>query len=132
MDKVFLGGTCADSTWREELIGLLEIVYFNPVVDDWNEDCKAEELHQREVCDYCLYVITPRMQGYYSLAEVIDDSNKRPEKTVFCVLAEDGWYAFEEKELHSLTEVGKMVVRNGGIFTTDLQDVANYLNGGGK
>ena len=37
MKKVFLGGTCNDSLWREELIKKLEIDYFNPVVDDWTE-----------------------------------------------------------------------------------------------
>ena len=35
MKKVFLGGTCNESTWRNELIPLLEnagVEYFNPVV----------------------------------------------------------------------------------------------------
>ena len=86
---VFLGGTCAESTWREESIPMLKIDYFNPVVDDWTLECQEEEIRQREQCDYCLYVITPKMQGYYSIAEVVDDSNKRPEKTVFCVLDTD-------------------------------------------
>ena len=30
--KVFLGGTCAESKWREKLIPLLQCDYFNPVV----------------------------------------------------------------------------------------------------
>ena len=61
--KVFLGGTCNESTWRDDLIKKLEIDYFNPVVEDWTEECMAEEIRQRESCDYCLYVITPRMTG---------------------------------------------------------------------
>ena len=89
MKKVFLGGTCNESTWRDKLIKMLEIDYFNPVVDDWTEECYQEELRQREICDYCLYVITPRMTGVYSIAEVVDDSNKRPEKTIFCLLEYD-------------------------------------------
>lgn len=32
--KVFLGDTCNGSTWRNKLIPLLEIEYFNPVVED--------------------------------------------------------------------------------------------------
>ncbi len=35
MKKVFLGGTCNESTWRDRLIKLLKINYFNPVVKDW-------------------------------------------------------------------------------------------------
>lgn len=84
--KVFLGGTCNESTWRDFLIKQLQIDYFNPVVDDWTEDCMIEERKQREICDFVLYTITPKMTGVYSIAEVVDDSNKRPEKTVFCLL----------------------------------------------
>ena len=36
--KVFLGGTCNESTWRNRIIPMLAIDYFNPVVDDWNEE----------------------------------------------------------------------------------------------
>ena len=56
MAKVFLGGTCNESKWRDKLIPMLKIDYFNPVVDDWNEDAYQEELKQRKECDYCLYI----------------------------------------------------------------------------
>ena len=131
MKKVFLGGTCAESTWREELINKLTIDYFNPVVEDWTEECMAEERKQRETCDYCLYTITPRMKGVYSIAEVIDDSNKRPLKTVFCLLDYDispNLFKFDETQLKSLEQVGKMVERNGGRFFRSLEEVANFLN----
>ena len=131
MKKVFLGGTCAESTWREELINKLTIDYFNPVVEDWTEECMAEERKQRETCDYCLYTITPRMKGVYSIAEVIDDSNKRPLKTVFCLLDYDispNLFKFNEAQLKSLEQVGKMVERNGGRFFRSLEEVANFLN----
>lgn len=138
--KVFLGGTCNESTWRDKLIPMLNIDYFNPVVDDWTEECYQEELKQREMCDYCLYVITPRMTGVYSIAEVVDDSNKRPNKTVFCVLTEDRnpicdftelplpKLTFNEAQMKSLDKVGVMVERNGGKYFKSLEDVANYLN----
>ena len=144
MKKVFLGGTCNESTWREELIKKLEIDYFNPVVDDWTEECYQEELRQREICDYCLYVITPRMTGVYSIAEVVDDSNKRPEKTIFCILNHDlsdykmkvvdgkkvRKYVkmFDTGQLKSLDKVGVMVEENGGKYFRSLKEVAEYLN----
>jgi hypothetical protein len=84
--KVFLGGTCNESKWRDELIKKLEIEYFNPVVDDWTPECMAEEIKQRKICDYVLYTITPKMTGAYGIAEAVDDSNKQPFKTLFCVL----------------------------------------------
>ena len=144
MKKVFLGGTCNESTWREELIKKLEIDYFNPVVDDWTEECYQEELRQREICDYCLYVITPRMTGVYSIAEVVDDSNKRPEKTIFCILnydlsdykmkVVDGKKVrkyvkmFDTGQLKSLDKVGVMVEKNGGKYFRTLSEVAEFLN----
>jgi len=135
MEKVFLGGTCNESNWRELLIPKLNIDYFNPVVEDWTPECMQEELRQRKLCDYVLYVITPLMTGVYSIAEVIDDSNKQPEKTIFCYLCEDtndysGHDHFFSGQIKSLDAVGEMVVRNGGIFLKSLDDVAKYLNKG--
>lgn len=126
--KVFLGGTCNESTWRNELIRMLEIDYFNPVVEDWTPECMAEELKQRQECDYCLYVITPKMTGVYSIAEIIDDSNKRPDKTVFCFLETDEERSFDEFQIKSLTQVGKMVESNGGKWLSSLESIADYLN----
>ena len=133
MKKVFLGGTCNGSTWRNGLIEILEIDYFNPVVEEWTEECYQEELRQREICDYCLYVITPRMTEVYSIAKVVDDSNKRPEKTIFCVLTADindkgEFMMFNEEQLKSLDKVGAMVEKNGGKYFMTLRGVAKFLN----
>lgn len=141
--KVFLGGwgTCNESQWRDTLIPLLKIDYFNPVVEDWTEECMAEERRQRKECDFCLYVITPLMTGVYSIAEVIDDSNKRPDKTIFCFVNTDFVDAineygvlrktFDYGQIKSLDQVGKMVERNGGKYFRSLIDVADYLNNNG-
>ena len=135
MTKVYLGGTWNESAWRRYLIEFLKIDYFNPVVEDWTPECMEEERRQRESCDYCLYVITPRMTGVYSIAEVVDDSNKRPEKTIFCVLPSDSgkhtrnMIYFSEGQLRSLNQVGEMVLRNGGMYLKDLNEVAEVLNG---
>jgi hypothetical protein len=131
--KVFLGGTCNESTWRKKLIPLLQIEYFNPVVKDWTPECQAEEIKQRETCDIVLYCITPKMTGVYSIAEVVDDSNKRPEKTVLVVCENDLKDGFSKHQLKSLNSVGKLVENNGGIFFNieyldNMRDVANYLN----
>ena len=104
---------------------MLNIDYFNPVVDDWNDECKKNELRERENCDFCLYVITSDMIGFYSIAEVIDDSNKRPEKTVFFV----NYSGFNIKQRNSFDVISSMVERNGGkVIKDSLQHIANYLN----
>jgi len=124
MKRVFLGGTCNSSTWREEIIEDLKIDYFNPVVEDWTPECMKEELKQRDKCDFCLYVITSDMTGVYSIAEVIDDSNKRPEKTIFAFKKE----GFTKGQIKSLETVGNMVFRNNASWV-DFKNVAALLNG---
>lgn len=130
MKKVFLGGTCNGSLWREAIIPLLKIDYFNPVVEDWTPECMEEEIRQRETCDYCLYVITPKMMGTYSIAEVVDDSNKRPEKTIFCILGQDEDLVFNNFQMKSLNQVGNLIEKNGGKYFLGLTGAINYLNNG--
>ena len=125
--KVFLGGTCNDSTWRDELIPKLRIDYFNPVVDDWTPEGQGIELEERENSDFVLYVITPKMKGCYSIAEAVDDSNKRPGKTIFAFLLQDD-AIFDDAQIKSLEAVGSLVQRNGGKWFRSLDEIAIYLN----
>ena len=130
MKRVFLGGTCNESTWRNRMIVHLHdegMEYFNPVVDAWNEDAQANELREREECDFCLYTITPKMTGTYSIAEVVDDSNKRPSKTVLVLLRYDGDDKFSEGQWKSLGEVAKMIKRNGGMVFDNLHIAATEM-----
>ena len=124
----FYVGTCNNSNWRNELIPLLKIDYFNPLVDDWTEDCYKHELEERKNSDFCLYTITPKMSGVYSIAEVIDDSNKRPQSTILVLLEIDDSIEFTEGQWKSLIAVAKMVSSNGGKVFTNLKVAAIYLN----
>lgn len=126
--NVFLGGTCAETTWRDKLIPILNIDFFDPRVDDWNKQAQEKEVYEREHCDYCLYTITPKMQGVYSIAEVTQDSNIRPEKTILCLLKEDEDKNFDESQWKSLEQVAKMIKSNGAKVFYNINDVANYLN----
>jgi hypothetical protein len=139
MKKVFLGGTCANSKWRNKLTPMLHIDYFNPVVHNWTPECQKEEIKQMQECDFVLYTLT-RVYSTYSIAEVVDDSNKRPEKTIVCIFNEktinngngcfhDGdFWAMSKQDLKHLDAVGRLVERNGGKYFRSLEEVANYLN----
>lgn len=76
MNRIFLGGTCAETTWRDELIEGLknyDCEWFNPVVKNWTPECQAvEEDEKNNKCNVHLYVITPEMIGVYSIAEIIN------------------------------------------------------------
>jgi hypothetical protein len=126
--RIALMGTCNNSTWRDDLIPMLNIDYFNPVVEDWTPECQEMEILQRQTCDYVLYTITPEMTGVYSIAEVVDDSNKRPHGTILCILDNYGEAEFTTHQSKSLKQVGVMVTNNGGKVFTSLLEVADYVN----
>ena len=130
MKRVFLGGTCNESTWRNIMMVHLHddgLEYFNPVVDDWNDEAQANEIREREGCDFCLYTITPKMTGTYSIAEVVDDSNKRPDKTVLVLMEMDGREIFNDSQWKSLGSVSRLVSRNGGRVFDNLKSASIYM-----
>ena len=126
--KVFLGGTINGSKWRDELVAKLEIDYFNPVVDDWDEDAQLREEREKQTSDYLLFVITPFMKGVFSIAEVVDASNKAPERTIFCILESDEDKTWGEFERKSLAAVERMVRENGAHVFESLDEIASFLN----
>lgn len=125
--KVFLGGTCNESTWRNELIPLLKVDYFNPVVEDWTEDCVERENDEKyNKCNSLLFVITSAMTGVYSIAEMVE-SCFLENKTVVYNIIPDG---FDEGQMRSLKAVEKILKRNGALGFTgnDIKRLANILN----
>jgi DNA polymerase III delta prime subunit len=127
--KIFLGGTANNSIWREQLIPLLDaskISYFNPVITgrDWTLKDEENETIEKKNCDFMLYTITKEILGFYSIAEVVDDSNKKPEKTIFCYLEE----GFGRHQIKSLQATAKLVKENGAKVFTSLKEVVEYLS----
>lgn len=125
-----MGGTCNESTWRDELLPQLcsKVDAFNPVVDDWNETAQANEDWHKANDDFCLYVLTPEMAGLYSIFEVADDSNKRPNKTVCCFLRACNGREFDAGTWRGIEKMKRDLVRNGATVCDDLEGVAAFLN----
>lgn len=126
-NRVFLGGTCADTTWRNELSAVLNVDYFNPVVEDWTPDCQAyEEVEKSTHCNIHLYVITADMIGVFSIAEVIESAMTAGKITVFHVILG----GFGKAQLKSLAAVCDMVSKHGGIsyIDSELRRTARVLN----
>jgi 8-oxo-dGTP pyrophosphatase MutT (NUDIX family) len=127
--KVFLGGTTKGPDWRPNLIELLKCEYFNPVVKDWNAEAQTLEKQAKEDCGLSLYVITPFMEGSFSIAEMVEDSiTRRNGRTVVCLL--DNWQGktFEPHVAKSLAAVLDMIGKYGCHIVNDLQQCAGILN----
>lgn len=126
--KVFLGGTCTGWKWRDELQLLLKCDYYNPIVENWSEEDRLREVHERETSDYVLYGITNGIKGVYSIAEVVDDSNKRPEKTLFLNLYKEDDRYFTKQMNHSLKAVENLLKSNGVKVFNSIEEVSEFLN----
>ena len=83
---------------------------------------QKKELEEREKCDFNLYVIEDL--SLYSIAEVVDDSNKRPKKT-FLLFFES---KFNNKHLKAIQHIEEMVRNNGSYIIKDFNELINYLN----
>lgn len=126
--KVFLGGTVNGSKWRDDIIPLLKIDYFNPVVDVWDDEALINEEEAKKTSDYFLFVITPKMNGFYSIAEVVDSSNKKPENTILCILKSDDGDEWTPHQLKSISQMEKMLRANGAVVFDSLDEVVEFLN----
>ena len=126
---LFLGGTVGKSNWRNQLIPLLQkenLSYFNPVVEDWNEEAQEKENQVKKSPNTIeLYVITKEIKGVYSIAEAVDASNKKPTKTIFLILRE----GFDEHSLKSLDATSRLIKENGANVVSNLNEIVMLFKG---
>ena len=128
MLKVFLGGTCNGSKWRQFVKTNANVDFFDPVVEVWNEEAREREKFEKQNCDICIYVITPKMTGVYAIAEVTYDACKRPGKTVFCFVGEDEGVSLAVPQIKSLMAVKELLETEGVPCFTTLEDLVQHLN----
>lgn len=127
-NKVFLGGTYS-SNWRDKIIPYLKIDYFNPIVDNWTKENQLKENIEKYKCKYNLFVITPKMEGVYSIAEVTDCSNKNPKNTILTLLKTDENKTFNESQWKSLIATADLIKNNRANVLYSLEETINFLNG---
>ena len=125
--KVFLGGTCNGTTWRDELIPslkALDISYFNPVVEDWTPECQSMEvLEKEEFCDVHLYHITSAMEGVFSIAEAVHSAHTVGKECIFTVNKK----GFTTGQLKSLRAVMDLISELGGHIHFDGDSMEHLL-----
>ena len=117
--KIFLGGSAPlskeDFNYRDLLIPFLDlngIDYFDPVVEDWTEDCIEIEEQQKEICDVHLFVISYNMKGVYSIAEAFD-SYIKGKRSILVVIEEK----FDKQQLKSLNATSNLFAEYGESWT---------------
>ena len=129
---VGLFGTCNNSTWRDRVIPLLKVEYYNPVVTGrpWTPDDARIEEQVKKLADILLYVITPLQTGFYSIAEMTYSAIKAKDKKVIIVfLNEDDGLSFTVSQSRSNAEIVTLLKDESNVsFTNSLAEVVELIN----
>ena len=122
---VFLGGTCAKSTWRKDLIEKLDdtIPYFDPQVEEWTEADAAREDACKPVARFNIFVITGDALGTYSGWEIHEEAMKDASKLIFCTVGE-----LPENQVKGVGKIKKGLTRMGATVCETLDEIAKILN----
>lgn len=126
-NRIFLGGTCNGTTWRDEMIKDLKVDYFNPVVEDWTSEAQENErLEKDSKCNIHLYVITNKMKGVFSIAEAVDSAHNKKVDTIFHVIPK----GFKDFQIKSLKAVVDLINSIGGTayLEENLDFTTAYIN----
>lgn len=129
--KVFLGGTCNGTDWREKVKEKISVSFFDPVVSgrDWTDEDASREVDERAYfCTHMCYVITPRTKGLYAISELMEDSILRSERTIVCFLKEDGDATFSDEQWKSNEAIMDSVRKYHHRVFTDLDEVIGCIN----
>lgn len=137
-ERIFLGGTCAGTKWRDELIPELEelkLDYFNPVVSDWTPECQEiEEDEKNNKCNTHLYILTPEMKGVFSIAEIINSAWKvKNSDSGFVILGvlgtEEEWGSDRYKSLKATVKMASEIIgaRGKADFMNSSIDIIDIL-----
>lgn len=128
MNVYLAGGLNAESSVLINLKSELRIDHFDPstLPNDFHSFKVSKEAWEN--CDYCLYIISPLMKGFDQIVNAVDDSNKRPNKTLYCFLLEADNSKFTEHQVKSLKAIGETVKKNGARWFESLSEAVQFLN----
>lgn len=127
VEATFLGGTCADSTWRRELISMLheEVVFFDPQLGpgEWNDEAAKAEDSCKEVCRILVFVLTSDSLSAYSGFEIGSLCAQNAGRIIFCAYGE-----FPENQVKGIGKIARDVAKMGGTVCKSLEEIAALLN----
>jgi len=126
-EATFLGGTCAESTWRKELIPMLhnDVAFFDPQLGpgEWNDEAAAAEDACKEVCRTLVFVLTPDSLSAYSGFEIGTLCTQNAARIIFCAYGE-----FPENQVKGIGKIARDVAKMGGTVCNSLEEIATIVN----
>lgn len=125
MRILLTGGLKADSKIAEQIRSQV-----NPScqIDSALQGDEKQNQSESTTYDYYLYIIAPGMKGIMPVVRLVDDSNKKPVKTIFCFVDREKDDEFSKHQLKSLKAIAEIVKRNGGTWIESIEGVIAFLN----
>ena len=125
-DATFLGGTCATSTWRRQLIPMLgeNVPYFDPQLGpgEWNDEAAALEDACKAKAKVMVFVISPEGLGTYSGYEIAMTAVSAPDRMIFAAIGDLG------DQAKGVGKIAKDLRKMGVVVCESLEDVAAAVN----
>ena len=126
-EATFLGGTCADSTWRSKLIPMLckNVSFFDPQLGpgEWNDEAAAAEDACKDVCRILVFVLTADSLSAYSGFEIGTLCTQNAQRVIFCAYGD-----FPENQVKGISKIARDVAKMGGTVCNSLEEIAKLLN----
>jgi hypothetical protein len=133
---IFLGGT-HHSNWRKDFLKIIKelnpsIKCYDPSVESWTYESVLLENLVKQNTPYHVYVLSPRMIGVYSIAEMIDSAHENSVKTYFHIMDTDidndgNIVNWDPKLRNSIYAINNMLIRHNAYKATSLEDLANKI-----
>ena len=122
---VFLGGTCADSTWRRDLIAMLKdsVPYFDPQVADWSPEDAEREDACKPVAAINVFVITGDSLSTYSGFEIAEEAHRAPKKLIFATVGD-----LPANQVKGISKIKKALIGMGATVCESLEEIAAIIN----
>ncbi len=126
IDATFLGGTCATSTWRNQLIPMLDaaVPYFDPQLGpgEWNDEAAALEDACKAEAKVMVFVISPEGLGTYSGWEIHETAVTAPERMIFAAIGDLG------DQTKGVGKIARGLRAMGATVCESLEEVAAAVN----
>ncbi|MGH1366612.1 MAG: hypothetical protein ACRBF0_23835 [Calditrichia bacterium] len=124
---VFVAGRGDYGNWRSTIKRLLTD---NVVIAESSGRGLVNAQHdafEKEHADAIVFVITPSALSTFDLANAVNESNKRPEKTIVCFLSAGNEWMHDPRRYAELSEIRAILESNGARCLNSLSELADII-----
>lgn len=125
--RVFIAGRGDYGNWRSDIKRLL-----GEAVDTIESAGRGminaqRDAFEKEHADSIVFVITPSALSTFDLANAVNESNKRPEKTIVCFLSAGSEWMHDPRRYAELAEIRAILEANGATCVNSLTEIAEKI-----